>query len=215
MLFVIDDSSETRLLQANLLRNFPTFMSALDGTAAGFPTFTSRSSRPTWAPGDGSIAGCDATGGKNGIFQYTAARHLHGDRPRCPARRSSPTPAASRNYTGNIADVFTCIAALGESGCGFEHQLAAVARALGADGQPAPAENQGFLRADAFLFIVIVTNEDDCSAPPGSGLFDTTATPTLASPLGPVRRTSAATSSATSATAPSRRAWRRTASARR
>ena len=90
-----------------------------------------------------------------------------------------------KNYTGNLADVFSCIAAVGNSGCGFEQPLAAVARALGADGRSAPAENQGFLRQGALLFIVLVTDEDDCSVPPGSGLFDTIGNQNLASQLGP------------------------------
>ena len=48
-------------------------------------------------------------------------------------------------------------------GCGFEHQLASVRAAL----DPAlPPTNVGFLRADAFLAVVLVTNEDDCSASP-------------------------------------------------
>jgi hypothetical protein len=134
--------------------------------------------------GDGSIAGCDATGGKNGIFQYTA-------RGACTATGLQPGAtfisniAGTANYTGNLADVFTCIAALGETGCGYEHQFAAITRALGADGQPAPLENQGFLRPDAYLAIVMITNEDDCSAQAGVPLFDTTANMTLGSVLGP------------------------------
>jgi hypothetical protein len=81
--------------------------------------------------------------------------------------------------------VFTCIAALGETGCGFEHQFASVLRALGADGRPAPQENQGFLRPEAYLVVVLITNEDDCSAAPGVPLFDTTANRDMASQLGP------------------------------
>jgi hypothetical protein len=59
-------------------------------------------------------------------------------------------------------------------------------RALGADGAPPPPENQGFLRPEAFLFIVVLTDEDDCSVPAGSNLFDTRSNTTLDSPLGPV-----------------------------
>ena len=81
--------------------------------------------------------------------------------------------------------MFSCIAALGETGCGFEHQFAAILRALGADGQRAPAENQGFLRPDAYLAIVMLTNEDDCSETPGVKLFDTASNTTLASQFGP------------------------------
>ncbi len=90
-----------------------------------------------------------------------------------------------RNYTGNLEDVFACMAALGESGCGFEHQFASVARALGADGQPPPVENHDFLRPDAYLAIVMITNEDDCSASPGFPLFTVNGNTTIDSQLGP------------------------------
>ena len=105
--------------------------------------------------------------------------------------------------------MFTCIAALGEGGCGFEHTFASVLRALGADGQgSAPFENQGFLRPDAYLAIVLVTNEDDCSATPGVPLFDTGSNTNIASADRPDLRTFAATSTATCATACTRTATR-------
>ena len=183
MLVVVDDSSETRLMQENLVRNFPTFMNRLMDPP-GLPDLHIAVISTDMGAGDGSISGCDATGGKNGIFQYQA---------RGPCTTSGLAPGATfiaddgtnRNYTGMLSDVFGCIAALGESGCGFEHQLAAITRALGADGSPPPAENQGFLRPDAFLVVLLLTNEDDCSAPAGSNFYDTSMNTTLASNLGP------------------------------
>ena len=67
--------------------------------------------------------------------------------------------------------MFQCIAQLGDGGCGFEQPLAALDRALGADGQPPPAASAGFLRPDAYLGIVIISNRDDCSVPAGTTLF--------------------------------------------
>jgi hypothetical protein len=183
MLFLIDNSSSVRLMQDNLNRNFPTFMNRLMDPP-GLPDLRIAVATSDMGAGDESISLCRSTGGDNGIFQYT---------PRGSCTSSGLAPGATwiaddgttKNFTGNLADVFTCISAVGESGCGFEQELAAVSRALGADGRPAPAENQGFLRDDAFLFIVILTDEDDCSVPPGSGLFDTLSSTKLASPLGP------------------------------
>jgi len=183
MLFVIDDSSEMRLAQDNFMRNFPALMTRLMDPP-GLPDLHIAVISTDMGAGDGSISGCDASGGKNGIFQYTP-------RGSCTATGLAPgatfiaDDGTNRNYTGNLNDVVGCIAALGETGCGFEHQLSAITRALGADGSPPPAENQGFLRPDAFLVIVLLTNEDDCSAPPGSNLYDTAANTTLASMLGP------------------------------
>ncbi len=91
------------------------------------------------------------------------------------------------NYTGALPDVFSCIAQLGANGCGFEHQLASVARALGADGAAPPAENAGFLRPNAELAIVLLTNEDDCSAPANTTLFGLNGgTQSITNPLGPI-----------------------------
>ena len=72
MLFVIDDSSEMRLEQDNLIRNFPTIMTTLQNSPAGLPDLRIAVVSTDMGAGDGSVASCDATGGKNGIFQYTA-----------------------------------------------------------------------------------------------------------------------------------------------
>lgn len=185
ILFMIDNTAG-RLVQDNLLRNFPAFITTLSGLVGGLPNLHIAVVTSDLGAGDGSIASCSADGGDAGIFKYT---------PRGTCTTSGLDPGATfisdvdgvKNYTGyNIEDVFTCIASVGESGCGFEQPLAAVARALGADGRPMPAENQGFLRQDALLFIVLLTDEDDCSVPPGSALFDTTSNVNLAAPLGPV-----------------------------
>jgi hypothetical protein len=183
MLFLVDDSSEMRLSQDNFIRNFPVFIQRLTDPP-GLPDLHIAVVSSDLGAGDGSIASCDSTGGKGGAFQYTA----RGD---CTATGLAPgatyiaDDGTNRNYTGNLTDVFACIAALGETGCGFEHQLAAISRALGADGLPAPIENQGFLRPDAFLVITVLTNEDDCSAPRDTNLYDTAANMNLASYLGP------------------------------
>jgi hypothetical protein len=185
LLFVVDDSPGTRPIQQALLRSFPTFLTTLQNVPPGGPGIHLAVVSTDLGAGDGSIVGCDATGGKNGIFQRA---------PRGACAVTSLDPGATfisdvdgvRNYSGQLADVFSCIASLGESGCGFEHPLAAAARALGADGLPPPPENRGFLRPSAFLAIIIVTNEDDCSAPAGSPVFDTKANTALDSPLGPI-----------------------------
>jgi hypothetical protein len=186
ILFVIDDSSNTARLQQNLVRNFPVFIQRLSDPshAAGLANLHIAVVSTDMGAGDGSIAGCDANGGKNGVFQYAARGGCQATNLDAGATYISDVDGV-KNYTGNLEDVFACIAPLGESGCRFRHPLAAAARALGADGQPPPAENQGFLRKEGFLFVFVVTNQDDCSAPVGSGLFDTRSNRTLTSTLGP------------------------------
>lgn len=75
-----------------------------------------------------------------------------------------------------IERTFQCMAAVGDVGCGFEQSLEAAYQALA---NP-PAENANFLREDALLVVVFVTDEDDCSAPPESNVFNTDAS------LGPI-----------------------------
>ncbi len=85
------------------------------------------------------------------------------------------------NYSGRpIADVFSCLAkAVGVVGCGYEHQLQAVRLALnpqkiGCDSSgnnctDVNMGNLGFIRPKAYLAIVLITDEDDCSADPDDG----------------------------------------------
>ena len=184
MLFLVDDSSSMRLSQANLERNFPTFMTTLQNAPQGLPNLHVAVISSDMGAGDGSVASCDATGGKNGIFQYTP-RGSCATNPLMAGNTYIIDSGGQKNYTGALADAFTCIAALGETGCGFEHQFASILRALGADGRAAPAENQGFLRPEAYLAIVLITNEDDCSASPVVPLFDTGSNTNIMSQLGP------------------------------
>jgi hypothetical protein len=184
ILFMIDDSSSMRNAQDNLLRNFPTFVTRLQ-EPPGLPDIHLAVISSDMGAGDGSIDGCDAAGGKAGIFQSTPRGTCTSSGLNAGATFISDNGLGVKNYTGNLEDAFSCIAALGETGCGFEHQLGAVLRALGADGQAPPQENQGFLRNDAILAIVMLTDEDDCSKAPGSAIFDSSSN-SLTSELGPV-----------------------------
>src|SRR6185312_10750271 len=88
---------------------------------------------------------------------------------------------------GNLANVLACITPLGDTGCGFGHQLGSIARALGADGAPAPARNAGFLRPGADLAIIILSDADDCSAPPNTVLYSLNGGfQNIANALGPI-----------------------------
>ena len=91
------------------------------------------------------------------------------------------------NYTGDLSTLLSCMTALGDTGCGFEHQLASISRALGADNSPAPAQNAGFLRPDAQLAIIVLSNEDDCSAPATTDLYSLNGgQQNISNPLGPI-----------------------------
>lgn len=76
------------------------------------------------------------------------------------------------NYTGDISSVFTCLAGnLGTAGCGEQHQLQAFEFALAAKGVGNEAQQQAFLRPSAYLGLIFLSDEDDCSAANNDGLF--------------------------------------------
>ena len=76
------------------------------------------------------------------------------------------------NYTGDINTVFTCLAGnLGTLGCGEEHQLQAYEFALVVKGLGNETQQNAFLRGNAYLGLVFLTDEDDCSAAQMDGLF--------------------------------------------
>ena len=85
----------------------------------------------------------------------------------------SYTKGAPDNFTGDINTVFACLASnLGTLGCGEEHQLQAFEFALVAGGLGAINDKQHeMLRPNAYLGLVFLTDEDDCSAAPYDGMF--------------------------------------------
>jgi MYXO-CTERM domain-containing protein len=172
VLFMVDNSSSMTAMQQKMLQQFPVFVQTLSTLPGGLPDLhLAVISSDLGAPSDVSI-GCTNTGNGGNFFALPEGT--------CTATGLQPGAmfitddgtGATKNFSGAdptaLSNVFQCIALLGANGCGFEHQLASVARALGADGSPAPTGNAGFLRPDAELAIVMLTNEDDCSAPASS-----------------------------------------------
>jgi hypothetical protein len=75
------------------------------------------------------------------------------------------------NYTGDLSAVFSCLAAnLGTLGCGEEHTLQAFEFALASHGIGNEAQ-QKMLRPSAYLGLVFLSDEDDCSAATNDAMF--------------------------------------------
>ena len=187
ILFMIDNSGGMGLPQANLVSNLVPFMNVLKGLPNGLPDVHIAVVTSDMGAGDGSFFGCDGNG-DNGVFQFAPTGDCLATTLQPGATFIADTGGVNpvTNFTApDITTVLQCIMAVGTAGCGFEHQLAAVARALGADGAPPPRENRGFLRDEAYLEIIILSNEDDCSAPVNSPLYQATGQTTLASSIGP------------------------------
>jgi hypothetical protein len=80
-----------------------------------------------------------------------------------------------KSFAGTLGDAFGCYAAVPAVGCFVAQPLAALRAALEGCGSAAGCAqplNEGFLRRDAYLQVVIITGQDDCSLPAGSTLFD-------------------------------------------
>ncbi|MEO9196347.1 MAG: hypothetical protein ABI445_22060 [Polyangia bacterium] len=184
LLFMVDNSFSMDAMQAELLAKFPSFLQAFDKLA--HPTDGSSPQYPdlhigvvTSDYGAGAIAGggCDASpGGQHGLIQAVGAAADSS----CKAPMGSAYIQYAYGASGDTCNIpggcssaslgaqFTCAASVGSKGCGFEHQLESVYAAL----TSTAGTNAGFLRPDAILAVVFVTNEDDSSSPPNVDFFN-------------------------------------------
>jgi hypothetical protein len=172
VLFMVDDSSSMSPLQTLLAGSISQFVTALRGADGGLPdlhvaVISSSLGAGTFA----DVPGCGpgAPGDDGGKFLHRAGCGLNMGANFLTASADG----SINNFTGDLASVFGCLALLGDKGCGFEHQLESVRQALLKASNPMDQDNGGFLRDDAYLSIVMLTNEDDCSAPANSQLFNT------------------------------------------
>ncbi|HEY6477711.1 MAG TPA: hypothetical protein VI456_14110, partial [Polyangia bacterium] len=171
ILFMIDNSSSMTEMQQKLYDQLPLFMNVLENLPIKPSLHVAVVSSDMGAPGDATTSiGCTPTG-DDGNFQSAPRGMCTATTLQNNANYIIDEDMNTMNFTDPIATVFQCIALLGQTGCGFEHQLASIDRALGGDGSDAPSGNNGFLRDDAYLGIVLLTNEDDCSAPTNTQLF--------------------------------------------
>lgn len=171
VLFMIDNSGSMMEEQQAIKAVMPTFLAALEKRIG--PNLDLHAAVVSSDVGAGNVAlagnvACNRPGGDRGEFQVKSGCGLDPTTSRFVIHGEQ---GALRNYNGDLASVLGCLAEIGTSGCGFEHQLQSVRVALDALITPA---NAGFLRSDASLLIVLLTDEDDCSGTPESGLYAST-----------------------------------------
>ncbi|HSZ81400.1 MAG TPA: hypothetical protein VLA14_03910 [Polyangia bacterium] len=185
VLFVIDDAPGMARAQAKLLASLSAFTDTLKTLPAGYPNLHVGVISGDLGSGENESPGC-TLGGDRGVLRSTprgacAATGL-------PAGQnffSIIDGKANFDPSMGLAEALACVAVQADVGCQFPHPLASVLRALGLDGMPGPPANAGFLRPGAFLSIILLTNQDDCSAPPDAGLFDPDSQ-RVGDPLGPL-----------------------------
>ena len=152
LIFQMDDSGSTAHLQIDLANALGALLPLIDDVDLHIGVITSdlgtagsldpdRPGAPVGMVGQG---GC-AEYGKGGVMRTLGA----------PVNGTFVIHGEARNYDGTLQSVLDRMLRVGSTGCGFEQPLAATRRSL--------RVNEGFLRTDASLAIVIVADEDDCS----------------------------------------------------
>ena len=164
ILFLIDNSPSMQEEQDNLNRNFPIFMNVLKAIPGGLPNVHIAVASSDLGAGPTAVGSCTRPGGDRGIFQAKAGCMLDPNAKFLVSFNNG----MMNNFQGDIANVFACVANLGAAGCGFEHTLQAARVALYESITP---ENAGFLRENAYLAVIFLTDEDDCSGDVNSDLF--------------------------------------------
>jgi hypothetical protein len=171
ILMMIDDSSEMEEMQAKLRDQLPGFINALEALPVPPSLHLAAVSSDMGAPGDSTTSIMCTKLGDQGAFQ-SMPRGTCVDTTLVAGDTFISDVDRMPNYTDSLGNVVQCVELLGGQGCGFEHQLASIDRALGADGLgAAPSQNAGFLRPEAYLVILMLTNEDDCSAPANTTIY--------------------------------------------
>jgi len=192
ILFVLDDGSSTTEIKMKLYDQMPLFLNVLKALPTPLDLHIAVSTTDLGAPGDAMDKILCTAQGNNGAFQSAPRGNCLNTTLTNGATYLADDGNGTANFTDPITSVLQCISMVGDSGCGFHQPLAAAARALGADnvvnGLPTPpATNVGFLRPDAYLTIIFLTNQDDCSAPAGTELYSLDGgEQNLANPLGPI-----------------------------
>jgi hypothetical protein len=172
LLFLIDDSPSMLDKQTNLAVNFPKFIDVLKTIPGGLPNVhiavatsdlgTKGAAKAAPGPQIGTVGsgGCSGFGKNGNMRTFTTAMGVQA----FINDTTNPDGSHTTNYPNpdsptGLADAFTMIASAGAGGCGFEQHLEAVKQAL----LPDHTSNAGFLRADAYLAVIIIADEDDCS----------------------------------------------------
>ncbi len=182
VLFVIDNSQSMDEEQASLAAEMPRLIESLVT-----PPDLDEDGEPDWNPianmhlgvittdlgaGGARIGSCERRRGGDGILRnvgnpsdFACLR---------PFPRFLTYGGGTSSDADELVDDLACVVNVGTDGCGQEQHLEATLKALtpstsdlrfeGGTTGHGDGRNDGFLREGSFLAVVIVTDEDDCSA---------------------------------------------------
>lgn len=182
ILLVIDSSasmeSETEALKAQLPRMLNAIVSGSDGDTDFPPASSVHIAVTTSDMGVGGNEGLELCYGvgDDGIFVQPGQGEVS-----CATELEGYVPFQGAGSAMSAEATVSCVPLTGVDGCGFEQPLEAALKSVwpASDtlltflGGPSHGEdaNAGFLREDSLLVVVVVSDEDDCSAEDTS-IFD-------------------------------------------
>jgi hypothetical protein len=164
ILWVIDSSGSMREEQAELGLKFNALIEALVGIGADFriavisTDMSSPNARGRFQTAPGRFVEKGCAGPTDALAAECADVDL--DRPFLSI--DSYTSGTTID-TARLQRDFRCIASVGDCGSQFEAGLWAVETAVSEDLVGSDGVNSGFFREDAFLAVIFLTDEDDCS----------------------------------------------------
>lgn len=194
VLLMVDNSNSMAEEQAALTAQIPRLARALaSGDSDGdgvqdFPALESVrvgviSSDMGTGGADVPTCGSGSSGvlfGDDGVLRTAGPSHVPGCATSYPAFAEVGADSSASELESFVAQV-SCVANLGTGGCGFEQPLEAVLKALtpssssirflGGTSGHGDGANDGFVRDDSMLAMILLTDETDCSAE-DAGLFD-------------------------------------------
>jgi hypothetical protein len=151
LLFVIDNSSSMRGEQEALIASFPGFIDGIQTTLA--EVFDYHVGVVTTDEYEGNSFFCQSLGalvtGTTGQYSSNATCGPYAD---------------GYNFmteSDNLASKFACAAKVGVDGALAEKPMAAMLRAVSPGLSAVGACNEGFIRSDALLIVVVITDEED------------------------------------------------------
>ena len=186
ILFVIDNSGSMAEEQKRLAKNFPTFIGALDTMGADYrigvtTTDVAHPGCKAGTPENGALVLRNCTEAvAAGAFKFGDfdAASVCSDQCKLDAGQLALQPGADgkvhpwlestlgqTNLQAGVsmADAFACYGPQGIDGCGYESPLEAMKLAVE---EARAADGSGFMRDEALLSVVLVTDETDCSSNP-------------------------------------------------
>jgi hypothetical protein len=168
LVFLVDNSGSMREEQQVLAEALPAFLARLYAAAesAGFAADVNVGViSPDLGTAGFTVSTCvNSEVGDDACLRHEPNPGLEGCAEEYPPflHRSAGDPSYP---IPDLARDFACIATLGTNGCGFEQQLEATRAAVVDNAEPG-ACNEGLVRPGSVVALVVVSDEDDCSADP-------------------------------------------------